>query len=826
MLELKKNDSWPGVLSLAFSVVAISGGYSHRADAAEASVRVLEEIIVTARKREESLQDAPVLINAFSKEQIRQQRIDSLDELAQFTPGLQTSETTTSVGGSVFLRGIGTGNAVSLADSSVAINVDGMQVSSNNIRKVSQIDMQQIEVLRGPQALFFGKNSPAGVISIRTADPGAEFEAESTAGYEAVSGDKYIRGIVSGPVSDAVAVRLVGQFTDVDGYFNLRTVDGAGGDNPLFQPASISKWPQGEESYLRATIVADPSDQLHVRAKLHYSKADIRGGSSTALQRIECPLGAPQGFQRAIPFPCERGGRDVYIGGAAPAIVALDPDALSLDAIGFRENTQYLGTLELNYEFDSGLALTSVTGYWDIAEANAQNASAGVVATVLVSNATYEATQLTQEFRLASNYDSAVNFTLGAFGEWRDVKDGNTATLTPLMVLIPLSVLDEEQQALSAFGQVEINLSDQWILAAGARYSYEKKDIRAFLAGREFTDNLQRPGEDWNNLSPEVTLTYQPTEALTFFASYKEGFKSGGIYPGTVREVAASSPGNFENGFNEELVDGFEIGSKSVLFDRTLAINIGIYAYEYNDLQVSSPTVTTAGTVTFRTVNATGADVRGIEADFTWLPAALEGTALHGAIAWNDSTYGDYLSGCYNGQSIAAGCNILLDAGALKLPNVLPLCLLFTSPETCNMGAYQQQDLSGRRLSNAPEWSGSLTVSHERELNSYLSLNASLGVTYSDSYFGDAELDPQDRQDSFSKATASVSLGSIDKRWEVSLVGRNLTDKVTYSVTAPAVNLQTIASRGFAGTDAAILGDLTGFPSRGRELFLAATYRW
>ena len=801
MLVLKRNDSLPGILSLVFSVIAAaSGGYSHRVDAG--SVRVLDQIIVTARKREESLQDAPVLINAFSKEQIKQQRIDGLDDLAQFTPGLQTSETTTSVGGSVFLRGIGTGNAVPLADSSVAINIDGMQLSSNNIRKVSQVDMQQIEILRGPQALFFGKNSPAGVIFIKTADPDWEFEVESTAGYEAVSGDKYIRGIVSGPVSDAVAVRLVGQFTDADGYFNLRTVDGAGGTNPLFQPASISKWPQGEENYLRATIVADPSDQLHVRAKLHYSKADIRGGSATALQRIECPLGAPQGFQ-TIPFPCERGGRDVYIGGADPAAVALDPDALSLDAIGFRENTQYLGTLELNYELDSGLALTSVTGYWNIAEDNAQNASAGVVATVLVSNATYEATQLTQEFRLVSDYGSAVNFTLGAFGEWRDVRTGETLTLPPRMALVPLSVMDEEQQALSAFGQVEINLSNQWILAAGARYSYEKKDIRAFLAGREFTDNLQKPGENWNNLSPEVTLTYQPTEDLTFFASYKEGFKSGGIYPGTVREVAASSPGNFENGFNEELVDGFEMGSKSVLFDRTLAINVGIYAYEYSDLQVSSPSVTTAGTVTFRTVNAADADVRGIEADLTWLPLALDGTAVSGSIAWNDSTYGDYLSGCYNGQSIAAGCNIRFEAGA-----------------------YQQQDLSGRRLSNAPEWSGSLTVSHERELNSYLSLNASLGVTYSDSYFGDAELDPQDRQDSFSKATASVSLGSIDERWEVFLVGRNLTDKITYSVTAPAVNLQTIASRGLAGTDAAILGDLTGFPSRGRELFLAATYRW
>ncbi len=814
MIEGMSKNTIVNGLSLAMGasfMVAASGA----ALAQENSARTLEEVIVTARKREESLQDAPVLINAFSKKQIKQQRIDGLDELAQFTPGLQTSERTTSNGGSVFLRGIGNGNAVALADSSVAINIDGMQVSSNNIRKVSQIDMQQIEVLRGPQALFFGKNSPAGVISIRTADPGEEFEAESTVGYETVSGDKYIRGIVSGPVSDTVAVRLIGQFTDVDGYFNIKTIEGAGGANPLFQPAGISNWPEGEESYLRATLVADPSDQFHIRAKLHYSKADIEGGSATALQRIECPGGVeplllaqgitvtmPEGTPRGLQmdFPCSRNlGRDIYIGGAAPAVVGLDPNALSLDAIGFRENTQYLGTLELNYEFDSGLEFTSVTGYWDLSEDNAQNATAGVVANVLVPSAVFETEQLTQEFRLASSYDSAVNFTLGAFGEWRDSTDSNSAIVFG-STAFPQQLLEEEQQALSAFGQLEFDLSDQWTLAAGARYSREEKEIKAALAGLDVTDRLRLDDDSWTNLSPEVTLTFQPTEDLTLFATYKEGFKSGGIYPGALFTVPFLPPGGLENGFDEELVTGYELGAKAILLDGTLAINLALYSFDYDDLQVSSPSGdVAAGTITFRTVNAASADVDGFEADFTWLPLALDSITVRGAVAYNDAAYGSFLSECYAGQSVAAGCNIAPD----------------------DMGAFQLQDLGGQTLSNAPEWSGSLAVSYERELSSYLLLNASLGVTYSDSYLGDAELNPQDRQDSFSKTTASISLGSIDERWEVSIVGRNLTDEFTYSATSPAL----FTSAG-EGTDAAIVGDLNGFPSRGREIFLAATYRW
>ena len=759
--------------------------------------RVIEEIVVTARKKEESLQDAPVLITAFGRQQIEQQNINGLDELAVFTPGLQTGEQTASNGGSVFLRGIGNGNAVALADSSIAINIDGMQVASNNIRKVSQIDMQQIEVLRGPQALFFGKNSPAGVISITTADPTDEFEATATAGYEIESKDRFIRAIVSGPLSDSVGVRVVGQFTDLEGYFDIKSVDGGG--NPLVQPASIDNWPEGEEQYLRATVTAEPLDQLSVRVKAHYSRSDIKGGSATALQRIECPAGAPRGFQ--VPFPCERGSRDVYIGGVDPSIVALDPTALTSDAIGFRDNTQFLGTVELNYDFDQALRFTSVSGYWDVDEDNAQNPSAGSLATVLVSNATFDASQFTQEFRLTSEFDSPVNFTAGAFGEWRDIKEGNSALLTVFGNLpFPLGILDEEQKAYSLFAQIEADFNESWTLSAGARYTREEKQIDVLMAGFDFTGNLMHPDQDWSNVSPEVTLMFQPSDEWTFFASYKEAFKSGGIYPGRAALVAASSPGAFENGFDEEVVEGFEVGAKGVLLDQTLALNLALYSFEYEDLQVSSPTGdVTAGTISFRTTNAASADVRGIEADFTWLPSSIGGLTIRGAVAYNDAEYGDFISQCYAAQSIAAGCNLL--------PNTI--------------GIFQAQDLGGKTLSNAPDWTGSLMFTYDTPIGESLLLNASMTVMYSDSYFGDAELNPQDEQDSYFKTNASLNLSTLNGRWEFSLVGRNLTNEVTYVVTAPA-----LFTAGPSGTPNSVPGDLTGFPSRGRELFLSATYRW
>ncbi len=797
--DITMNDKKRSLLSRiagALTLGLIAGGTGNFAGAADdssdpASERVIEEIVVTARKKEESLKDAPVIMTAFSSEQIRQLDINSIDDLSRYTPGLQTSESANSNGGSVILRGIGNvGTVAPFADSSIGLNIDGMQVANNNIRKVSQIDMQQIEVLRGPQALFFGKNSPGGVVYISTADPGDEFEAEATLGYETESQDKYLRAIVSAPLSDTVGVRLVAQHTDKDGYFEVKNVDGGG--HPLVIPANFDKWPEGEETYFRATLLADPSDQLSIRAKLHHSTSDTKGGNVASAQRIDCPTGTPQGFQ--IPFPCKKGSRDIYVGGG-PTFGAFEGNT-------FRDFTQILGTFELNYEFDQQpLTFTSLTGYWDHDEDAPQNPSVGAVTTVVVSPLSYTMEQLTQEFRLTSSFDSMFNYTVGAFGEWKDQEQPTGVFFYVFGFGFPDAVVGDEQSAYSVFAQVEADLNERWTLLAGARYSYEEKESTVIENNLDVTGNLVSPEDDWNNVSPEVTLTYTPSDEWTFFASYKEGFKSGGNFPGAAFQVAAAAPGTFENQFEEELVTGFEFGAKGILLDDTLSLNLGLYSFEYDDLQVNGVTGDVeSGSITFRVTNAASADVQGAEADFVWLPSELDGVTLLGTVAYNDSAYGTYLSQCYVAQSITAGCNILPDAN----------------------GRFQLQDLGGKSLNNAPELTGSLTVSYDRQLNDDLLFNASLNFSYTDSFISDVEQEPRDFQDSYTKTNISLGLDSVDGRWGLSLVARNLEDDIIYHGTGGVV----FAGGGPSGTADPAPSDLSGFPVRGREVFLRATYRW
>ncbi len=800
--DITMNDKESSLLSRIAGVLTlglIAGGAGNFAGAADdgsdsTSERVIEEIVVTARKREESLKDAPVIITAFSDKQIRQLGIDSIDDLSLYTPGLQTSETSGVNGGSIILRGIGnSGTVLPFADSSIGLNIDGMQVASNNVRKVSMLDMRQIEVLRGPQALFFGKNSPGGVIYITTADPGDEFEAEATLGYETESQDKYLRAILSAPLSDTVGVRLVAQHTDLDGYWEVKHVDGGG--NPLVIPADFDKWPEGEETYFRATLLADPSDQLSIRAKLHHMASYTGGGNTVSAQRIDCPNGAPAGFQ--IPYPCEKGTKNLYIG-AAPPIPGFDGNT-------FRDFTDILATFELNYEFDQH-TFTSLTGYWDHDEDAPQNPSTGPVAVIVLDILTFTGEQLTQEFRLTSSYDSTFNFTLGAFAEWKETYQNAKAWLYVFGFGIPENSARDDQSAYSVFAQAEFDINERTTLFAGARYSYEEKENTTLVGGVDFTANMKDPKVDFNNVSPEVTLLYTPSDEWTLFASYKEGFKSGGNFPGNPASVAAAAPGTFDTSFDEELVTGFEFGAKGVLFDDTLSLNIGLYSFDYDDLQVTGVSGDTAsGTITFRVVNAASADVQGADLDFVWLPSELEGVTVRGNVAYNDASYGTYLSPCYIAQSIAAGCNIL--------PNAT--------------GVFQLQDLSGRSLNNAPDLTAGFTVDYERQLNDGLLFNASLNFSYTDSFISDIEQESRDFQPSYTKTNISLGLDSVDGRWGLSLVVRNLQDKIVYHGTGGVV----FASGGPSGSNAAGtanpgLADIHGFPVRGREVFLRATYRW
>lgn len=745
-------------------------------------------IIVTARKRDEALSDVPVAVTAFGRAQIERLALNSVDDLANFTPGLTVSESAVSSGGGIYLRGVGSGSSNPMIDQSVAINIDGMQVGTFNVRKTGQIDVGQIEVLRGPQALFFGKNSPGGVISFRTNDPGPNREVVFSASHEFVSNDNWLQAVVSGPVSDALGLRLVGRYSDLGGYFNVKSVSGI--SDPLVVPSKVKHWPSGDEYFLRGTLLFEPGDGLQVRAKVAYNHSRIHGGSMTAYQRIACPYGAPQ---LQPDFPC-KADRDVYLGSAPPAVMELEPRAQTLDGLGQRTDKQLLGTLEVNYDLGGGLRATALSGYYWFDEVNGHNASGGPRATVIPAYLPFNTSQFTQELRLASDWQGLINFMGGLFYESRKTEATQNGIIT-ILPSGPFRMPDEtaiqHQKAYSAFGQLTLKPTDALEVAAGLRWSREKKRLQFYYAGTDVTANLARDHLSFSNFSPEVTVSYHINPEIMAFASYKHGFKSGGFDSGFTNGGILKAP--FSNNYNEEHVKGIEGGIKGTL--GSLFFDLTAYTYDYDDMQVGTYD---PDTISFKILNAAAARVRGIELNTNWR-TPVSGLSLNGAIAYNDARFLNFLAGCYVGQTPAMGCNLT--------PN----------PRT---GAFMQQDLSGRRLSNAPEWSGMAGANYSTHFVGDHRLDLSFDLSYSGTYTTNLLQGPYDVQKRFAKLNASVKFSSGNQVWDVMLIGRNLTNKYTYSSTSTL----TFTGSG-SGIPNARLGDLGAPVSRGREIFLQATVR-
>jgi iron complex outermembrane recepter protein len=753
--------------------------------------QLIEEVVITSRKREERLIDVPAAVTAFGEEAIEKLNIQSVDELASFTPGLIVAESSVSSGGSISLRGIGNGSTNYLGDQAVAINVDGMQVGSFNVRKSAQIDLAQIEVLRGPQSLFFGKNSPGGVLSFITADPTDRTEVGISTEYEAESGDVYYQALVSGQISEKVNARLVGRFTDMNGYFNIRTVPSNG--DSLIVPGHVKSWPSGEETFVRGTILAYPTDKLDIRAKLTYSKSKIEGGSATVGQRIDCPSGIAQGGQPY--FPCVA-NRDVYTGGAPESIMKLIPGTRSLNGLGFRDNRQILATLEANYALTDGVQLTSVTGLFDFDEFNAHNATGAPSARVMVPFLPFEQKQLTQEFRVSSDWSSPVNFMSGVFFEGKDTEASQDAVISfteATAFQIGTETMMEEQSAFSAFAEIRWAITDNFDLSGGLRYTTEDKDLNVFRNSIDLTSNLTADSVSFSNVSREITGSYSPSDSSLLFASYKEGFKSGG-FDGGFSGGGVSVPG-YDNHYGEELVDGFEAGYKTNINNR-LALNITAYNYQYDDLQVGAYD---PATISFKIRNAAEATVRGIESDINWI-TPVEGISLQGSLAYNQAKFDEFSTGCYVGQSPANGCNMT--------PN----------PTT---GAFQEQDLSGTTMHGAPEVVATTGLQYLKTFSNGFGFDAYLGATYSDEYTTNLRRSPQDYQESFVKVNSTLKVTSPTESWDVALVVRNMTDKVTLNTTG-GVTL----TGGGTGTNSAFLGDRSGWVSYGLEIFLKLNYRF
>jgi outer membrane receptor protein involved in Fe transport len=792
-------------------------------------------IIVTARRRDETAQDTPVAITVLNGTLLDRYGVKGINTIAQLTPGMFTGEASGSVGGSISLRGIGSGDSQPFIDQAVSLNVDGVPISSAQLLRAAQLDLKQIEVLRGPQALFFGKNSPGGIISLISEDPGDKLEIMARGGYEFEASEKYAEATVSAPLGDTVGVRIAGRYSKQAGYIDV--------DSPVtpgYIPATIKHFPKEEETFLRGTIAFKPVEGFTWRLKGTYTHTDIEGGPSYYSDVTACPYGVGQGLVDSA-TNCANDGR-ILTSQLPPAFLALDP-YLGTNGNGYRDNKQALVTNTFDFDLTDALTFTSVTGYYRIRERLASNGGYAV-SSVNGFSVVFDQDQITQELRLRSSFDSPINFLVGGFYEYRKLYT-RTFIGNPLaqaqgaaraVYEFPLESTHQKHDSFSGFGQLSWKPSEPIEITVGGRYTHEIKNLLDFtvrpLTGISVDATKlpaypggPKPRLTFNNFSPELTASYRPAPDIMLFASYKRGFKSGGFDAGFTAGAILANPARRQT-FEPEKVKGFEGGIKSEWLNKQLTLNLTGYWYDYNNLQVSAFDTTARA---FVTQNAAKARIRGLELETRFRPDAVPGLSLHASAALNDAKFREYLGACYNGQNVALGCDQVFLPAAVQNP--VPAGGVLVNGV---YGYYTSQDLSGRRLRKAPKWSLNAGGYYETAVSRGLMMSLSADVNYSSGYDTGTAYQPLAYQDSFAKLDATLRLFTEDKRWELALIGRNLTnirnlvagiDRTgTGSSTTKGSTLPLCASISSTGCNK--LSDILGTPMQPRSVAVQATFRY
>ena len=766
----------------------------------------LENIVVTARKREETLISTPVVISALSQKALQNYAITSMDDVSRVVPMLMIGSMGGSVqGGEVSIRGIAGPDSNPFGDQAVSFNVDGVALSMSTVRRMSDMDQAQVEVLKGPQALFYGKDSPAGVISIHSADPTNHLEAKAEVGYEAVGEEIRGEGYISGPINDAFSARLAGFYSHTDGWLK----DATYGTN---SPYAIDHPNDGRSSdfAVRGTMKYDPGSTFD--AKLKVSFGQTKNDGPAAVTKTFC-AGAARATGSGL--PCGLSG-DYAVNASNGTVVGKIPGTLNSfgNGQGFQNQKQLLGSLELNYSPSDVIKLTSVTGYYWVDLKQCQNYE-NDTAFILPSCNPTNYHQFSEEIRATTNYQGPVNFAAGGYfghtaagsGSITYLFGGNFDLLGPGFggPNTPAQVnnywLTQHGDAYSAYLQMIYKPIDVIEIDAGGRYSYEKKHVTAQdggglsegTAGTAVLTSANNvavinPTRSWSDFSPEITISYRPSRDLTFFGSYKHSFLSGGFNSSSVSFNLAP-----DIGYGPEIIKGFEIGMKSLLVDETLSLNLAAYTYKGTGMQV-----TNFQNATSTIHNAAEATFKGVEGDFNY-KTMITGLSLHGAAAYNQAKYNSFPNApCYNGQSPALGCNV-----------------------TNGGVANSAQNLAGKVLPRSPKVNLSGGINFETPVGSDLKLALSGDVIHSSSFLTDDTDDIASKMPAYTMFDAAAHLSNEGDVWMVSLIGKNLTNKYVF-FSAPNVP--------FTGTNGgvvpAVLGDRFATVGRGREVWIKVSYKF
>lgn len=717
----------------------------------------VDDIVVTAQRRSESIQDTPVAVSAYGGADLINRGIGNLEALSLINPSLNVAIYQGEA--QVYMRGIGTPIVVGGTDSSTAIHADGVFLSRAAASVPAFFDVERVEVIRGPQGTLYGRNATGGSINIISRGPTEEFEGQASLLVGNYNRFQLFTG-VSGPISDKVRFRIAGQVHNRSGFTTI--------GRPATDPLGLGPTDDVEDAneiFLRAKLEFDLSDNLKLLLSGDYYRADDRGVTWHVMD-----LGySKNGF---VTNPAFVAATDAA---AARGEFSQLRSRNMFSDIQFYNRPEILGvSARLDWQLGDH-TLTSLSAY---RYTNPNNRNDLDFSTANASDQVREErhNQFSQEFQLSSPGDRPLQYVIGAFyfRETNDIRNEYfLATIPDLLGFAPapdccLLLLNgrSETTALAAFADGSYNFTERFALRFGARYSIEHRDgsnnvqldrVPAFNNIADFDAVTFRA------FTPKIGLEFKPDDDSLFYATIVRGFKSGGFNIGSYQNEA----------FDPEFIWSYEGGAKLDLFDRRLRLNLAAFIYDYSDLQVQD---TEQNNVLIR--NAASARIKGIELEGAAAPT--DNLKLDFSVAWLDAAFTDYVAADpkYNNYLAALG---VTNPNAGACPVGTPDAALPNNP-TCPFA----QDLSGRRLPKAPRWKLSLGGEYRIDLAASGSVTLRGDVTWQDEIFFAAFQDREPvagapalavlEQGAFAWLKARATYRSADDRWSLAAFIDNITD--------------------------------------------------
>ena len=723
---------------------------------------VRDEIIVTARKREENLQTVPVAVTAFSAEAIRRQRVESIADVALFTPGLIYQDINVNLSIPV-IRGLAQSTFTN--DNNVGMFLNGIYLANNRTLDIGLIKLERIEVIKGPQSALYGQNSFAGAINYITRLPTQEFEAEVEA---SLGSDELLElsGNVSGAITDTLSGTVSAAFREFDGTFT--------NDNP----ASSGNLQGYESNGVTGTLEFAPTDQFTARLFTYYVD-------------LENDLPA----QYLVPNNCgvSAGGAPTFFCGDLPTNGRFD---LTTEGTFGRQAENTIVALDLDYEFRPGWSVRSITAlvesesssYLDfdftsagvplpVRDIDTQAAEGIVLTNTYLGQGLSEFTDVSQELRIEF-VDDRFEVMLGGYYYDSDRSDASIAAVDsrplgpnqefgtgigrifasddPAGSPVPSNASEEDIRTIAVFGRVGYQATEKLRLSAELRWAEDEKELRRILNFGSPVVNNASQKETFDFFTPRLTVDYQLTDDVMLYGVYAEGTRTGGFNANASQNPEFSS----ESSFDPEENQTYEIGAKTQWLDRRLTANVAVFRVDWDDVQLNSRSLDPANI--FAVIRNTGrVRAQGFEIDTSML--ITDNVVVGAAYAYVDP---EYRSGSVD-VGLASSCGV--DASI------------------CPNGT----DISGQQLGRTSK----------NQFSLYTQLNGQLSGNWD--WFVRGDLASQDEQPTNAINTAfldgytivNARLGIENERYEISLWSKNLFDEtyLTASSNQPRFHVGSIS---------------------------------